>query len=169
MASERERYRRELERQLRADVEMLVAAYRAKLRAYDLLAQLRGEAGEDGSWPPLDVSFGPLPEAAPGPFPPAAQPASAAAAQRRKRYKPSEVQNAAYAAFRKVGDLFVTDDLIQAMGFTPHRATLNRILLDLQHDGYIDIARRGTGQQATRYRKLVPAVAVSTPDASDGG
>lgn len=166
MASERERYRGQLEQQLRADVELLVAAYRAKLRAYDTLAGLGGGLPEAVSWPPPEVSLGPLTAAGLAPSPHAAQPVPAAAAEPRKRYKPWEIQNAVHQALGRVGELFDKDDLARAMGFTPHRASLHRILLELETNGAITVARRGMGQTPTQYRKLAPAA--SAQDTSNG-
>ena len=41
-----ERFRRQLEEQLRADAQLLYAAYCAKLRAYETLHRLQGELGD---------------------------------------------------------------------------------------------------------------------------
>jgi hypothetical protein len=67
-----ERYRRQLEKQLRANAEMLYAAYCAKLRAYETLHQLHGDLGH------LDPHLL-LPACFPLSLPPAALPAAAPA------------------------------------------------------------------------------------------
>jgi hypothetical protein len=100
------------------------------------------------------------------PSPPAAQPVSAVAPGPRKRYKPWEIQTAVQEALGRVGELFDKNDLAQALGFTPHRASLHRILLELETNGQIAVARRGIGQTPTQYRRLAPAAPAR--DASGG-
>src|SRR5436305_1646758 len=76
-----ERYRRQLEKQLREDVELLYAGYTAKLRAYEALHQLPGEVEAFGPrllpaadlplrLPAAELSPSPPPVAPPAPVPP---------------------------------------------------------------------------------------------------
>jgi hypothetical protein len=78
-SGEYERYRQHLDAQLRADVELIHEAYRAKLRAYETVARARGE--EFAALPAADLSLDLPPALAPQiPGPPALVPAAGSAA-----------------------------------------------------------------------------------------
>jgi hypothetical protein len=172
-----ERYRKRLEQQLRADVGLLVEAYRAKLRAYETVARTRGELEVAGPWPEVEVSnllpaagSGPAeppglalaPAPAPGEGGPITAPAAAAPAPRpepKKRRSPFELSDAVEAALVQVGEEFDRRELCRALGFEPSRATLYRILQELEHEGRIAVVEHGTGTIGNRYRKLTPAAA----------
>lgn len=162
-----ERYRERLERQLRADVGLLVEAYRAKLRAYETVARTRGELDGAGPWPALEVSnllpaapSGPaeVPGLAPAPAPGDGRLAAAPAPppESPKRRSPFEVVEAVEAALSQVGEVFDRRELCRALGFEPNRATLYRILQELEHEGRIAVVEYGSGTIGHRYRKVTP-------------
>jgi hypothetical protein len=162
-----ERYRKRLEQQLRADVGLLFEAYRAKLRAYETVARTRGELDGSGPWPELEISnllpaagsgSGEAPRLAPAPVPAAGESAAAPAPppERKKRRSPFEIHDAVDAALLQVEEVFDRRELCRALGFEPSRATLYRILKELQQEGRIAIVEHGSGTLRNRYRKLTP-------------
>jgi hypothetical protein len=153
--SDYEIYRQRLEDQLRADVELLYEAYRAKLRAYETVLRTRAEIGA-GPWPPPDLTLSlppapGLPETSPPPPVPAAAPARA---PKRPRSRAFSVIVAVEDALDELEDVFDRNDLLRALGFKPHRATLYRVLEELTSNGVLAIEELGSGKQPTRYRKL---------------
>src|SRR5215208_3360599 len=106
--SDYEQYREGLERQLRADVELLVEAYRAKLRAYETVALARGEIAEADSRPPLSFPLGlsaepPASATPPVRATPPTPPVPAAPERTRKvAYSPSDEEVA--SALAQVGE-----------------------------------------------------------------
>ncbi len=163
-----ERLRERLEEQLRADIELLQEAHRAKLRALETVARARGElegrpgaAAADPSAAPATVR-----EAAPvAPAPRAAPPAPPA----RKNRGAYEIHEAVEAALAKVGETFDRNDLCAALGFVPSRSTLYRVLGDLMQERKIDLVGAASGNQPTRYRKLAtpPPSGGARPQGSD--
>jgi hypothetical protein len=164
---EYERLRQRLEQQLRADIDLIQEAYRAKLRAFETVARTRGELGlgEPGpAMPALELparllggpgagqpagwsaSGEPSTGGAPGP---AAPPAS-------RRSGAFEVENAVEEALEKVGEVFDRNDLCRVLGFQPKRSTISRILRDLEIEGRIVMQKRGIGRTVNLYRKAAP-------------
>jgi len=155
-----ERFRQRLEEQLRADMELLYEGYRAKLRAYEMVAQLRGELDVE-PWPPVEMARSLLPAAEPARLSPASpesvvpapQAAPPPAPPRRKAY---ELFDAITGAFAALPEVFDKRDLARVLGFMPRRSTLHGSLQFLLDDRVIAIEAYGSGNQPTRYRKLTP-------------
>lgn len=167
-----ERFRQRLERQLRADVELIFEAYQAKLRAFETVARARGELEEGASPPPLSrparlLELGPAPSApavaepAEGQVTPPSAPSAAPAASKRPRHYAYEVYDAVEKALAQVGDVFDRHDLCRVLGFVPSRATLHRVLVELEEAGAIALQEVGVGSRASRYRKRAPAPATA--------
>jgi hypothetical protein len=157
--SDYERFRKRLEEQLRADVELLYEGYRAKLRAYEMVARLRGDFdGEFG--PPLELarSLSPVPGPAQLPAAPAASPPAPAPPRRGKAY---ELFNTIFDLLATLPEVFDKSDLVRALGYEPRRTTLHNTLELLLEDGLIEVAQHGTGKRLTRYRRIAPPPAVS--------
>jgi hypothetical protein len=152
-SGEYERYRQTLDAQLRADVELIHEAYRAKLRAYETVARARGEDFE--ARPAADFSLG-LP---PAPAPPApVKPAPASPAPPASRTRALQVEDAVLAALDSLPEVFDKFDLGRALGFEPRRSTLHRALKSLVKEGVLQVERHGTARVPTAYRKpAVPA------------
>ena len=151
--SDVEIYRQRLEDQLRADVELLYEAYRAKLRAYETVLRTRAEIGA-GPWPPPDLTLSLPPAPGLGDAPPPVPAAAPARAPKHPRSKAFSVIEAVENALDKLEDVFDRNDLIRVLGFEPHRATLYRVLDVLTTEGALTIEELGSGKQPTRYRKL---------------
>jgi hypothetical protein len=154
-----ERFRRQLEKQLRADAALLYAAYCAKLRAYETLHRLPGELGD------LDPSLllpTDLPLSLPAPAPAAAVPAPAPARPPRKGA--NELYDAVQAVLAQLPEVFGRRDVCAALGYEPHRASLYKVFRHLARGGWIAFAERGGGQLSNLYRNL----SASVPPASDG-
>ena len=155
-----ERFRQRLEEQLRAEMELLYEGYRAKLRAYEMVARLRGELDVE-PWPPVELARSLLPAAgaarlspgSPEPMAPAPQAAPPPAQQRRKAY---ELLDAITGAFAALPEVFDKRDIGRVLGFMPRRSTLHGSLQFLIDDRVIAVEAYGSGNQPTRYRKLTP-------------
>ena len=177
-----DRFRHRLEQQLRADVELLFEAYRAKLRAFETVAHARGELEESADRPPLALPPGLLAlaparePAGESPALPSASPAATAAPAaaagppsspaKRKRSYAYEIQDAVEAALGQLGEAFDRNDLCRVLGFVPSRATLHRVMNELLEAGTITIEELGSGRRPMRYRKRTPAVAPAKAEAA---
>lgn len=144
-------YRRRLEEQLRADVELLYEAYRAKLRAYETVLRTRGEIGA-GPWPPPELALS-LPPA-PGLEAASPAPAAPASSPKRPRSRAYSVIEAVEGVLDTLDEVFDRNDLIRALGFEPNRATLHRILTELTDAGFIALEKPGGGKQPHLYRRI---------------
>jgi hypothetical protein len=152
-----ERFRRQLEKQLRADVELIYGAYCAKLRAYEVMHQLHGDLDPDLLLPAeLTLS---LP---PAPLPATPPPASAPAPPPRKA--PHELYLAVLSALEQLPELFDRSQVNAALGYEPRRPSLYRVLRDLEREGWLAVEERGEGKISNLYRKLPPP---DPPEASD--
>jgi hypothetical protein len=138
--AEYQRRRRQLDEELRAGLEMLQEGHRAKVEALDSLWL---EAGEEApaSPPAPPEAAPPAPAALPEPLP------------LRERREAGALRDDVEAALAAVGDEFEKRDLYRALGFTPKRTSLHRVLWDLQGEGLIELLDPGRGGRATRYRK----------------
>lgn len=152
-----QRFRRRLEQQLRADVELLVAACRTKLCAYETLARSRGELNsEPETWAlelPADL-LATLTGTAPSSSARTPAPPRSAAPALRSRAGALTLRRAVDQALRQVGETFDRNDLCRELGFEPPRSSLHRVLLDLEREKAIATARIGHGRTPARYRKL---------------
>jgi hypothetical protein len=163
--------RRELDDQLRADVELLYQAYLRKVRALDTVWGLDGGEGQPLLPPPPALPALPPGERAPAALPaaeePAVRPASPAppkpapsppapAAAPAKSREPYEVYDdllQALAAPGKLGERFDRSDLQRAIGYEARRTTFYRALDLLQRDGKIELAEKGGGRQPSRFKR----------------
>ena len=138
-----EEQKRRLAEQHRSLVEMVDSAYQSQLRALDMVwRMMSGEGATD---------------LRPAPAPPAAPPrAVAPAPPARRRRRAGELYQEVLAALAHLPDLFAFSDVCHALGYNPDRGSLYRTLQELKDLGYIALHSRGTGQQPTRYRNLVP-------------
>jgi len=141
-----ERYRQRLEEQLRADMGLLYEAYLAKLRAYQSVERLRGEA--DGEFPPatglsIDFPAVSVPDAPPVAPPPKAPP---------RRSEPYEVIDSIREALPRLPEVFDRFDVLAALDFEPRRSTLLQALHDLRRDGVLEVVRDAGGKRPTLWR-----------------
>ena len=156
-----ERIRRQLEKQFRADVELLYSGYCAKLRAYEAMYRLPGGLGGLGDLGGLDprlllsadlpLSLPALPDAAPAPVIPAPPPDPAPAPRRRRAGY--ELYDAILAILDQLPDPFTRRDVCAALGDEPSRSSLHQALRTLQLNGWLEKEERGTGRFSNLYRK----------------
>jgi hypothetical protein len=150
---EYERRRRALEQQLQADLDLIRAAYAAKLRALEAVWLHSPEEGEPRPDPPKPEapaeplpSETPLSETAPIETPPE-EPVRAPV--RRETLRDLR------AALSGLPELFEKEDVYQALGYMPPRATLYRAFQTLLDEKKVSIARYSEGGTRTQYRRLV--------------
>lgn len=141
-----ERYRQRLEEQLRADMGLLYEAYLAKLRAYQTVERLRGEA--DGELSPatglsIDFPAVPIPDAPPTAPPPKAPP---------RRSQPYEVIDSIREALPRLPEVFDRFDVLAALDFEPRRSTLLKTLQDLRQEGVLEVVREAAGKRPALWR-----------------
>jgi len=158
-----ERFRRQLEKQFRADVELLYGGYCAKLRAYEMMHRLPGDLGgfeELGPrfllTPDLPHSLPALPPSAPEPAaqPPAVPPDPAPAPAPRRRSAGYELYDAILAILDQLPEPFTQRDVCAALGYEPSRSSLHRALRTLQFNEWLEKEERGTGRFSNLYRKI---------------
>ncbi len=155
--AEYQRLRRQLDEELWAGIEMIQAAYRAKVEALDALWEEPLSEEVPASEPELTAP--PLPElAAPSPpeptAPPLPEPAAPAAEPKSARRRDGEVQADLEDALEQVGDVFHKSDLCRALGYEPPRTSLYRALSQLERDGIIKLESPGIGRRGGLYRKV---------------
>ena len=153
----REQYdlrKRRLKEQLEAGIQLLESAYRAQLRALDLVWMMQAEdmAGEMvGEVPRSEAAPSPP---VPAPPAPASQEPPPPPPSRPRRRSPSEVSEDVQEAFPRLPELFTRGDVCEALGYEPDRAILYRVLQELVRNGRIRYEERGLGQRATIYRRI---------------
>lgn len=134
--AEYQRRRRQLDEELRAGIEMLQEGHRAKVEALDRL------------WPTAAEGAPAAPPAPPEPLAPTPP--------HPERREAGDLRDDVEKALAGVGDEFEKRDLCRALGYTPNRTSLYRVLLDLQWEGRIEPLRLGRGRRSTRYRQASP-------------
>jgi hypothetical protein len=132
---EYERRKQRIEEQLRAGIELMESAYRAQIRALDLVWMVQAE--EDAESPP--------------PPPPAQQPLRPPDKPRRR--SAPEVDDDVRSAFGSLPETFTRRDVCEALGYEPDRGALYRSLQLLTRSGALRVESPGGGQRATTYRK----------------
>lgn len=167
---EYERRRRAIEEQLQADLELVRAAYQAKLRALEMMwlhsAESDGEAPRNeapaGAETPSEtvpqgtVSSETVPgetvpsETVPSETVPSETRADGPVRVSRRRDVLGDVE----AVLPDLPELFEKRDLVQALGYEPSRSTLFRALDTLREQGKIEIALYSDGGTRTQYQKL---------------
>ena len=132
---EYERRKQRIEEQLRAGIELMESAYRAQIRALDLVWMVQAEEDAESPSPP-----------------PEREPLSPAADKPRRRSAP-EVDADIRAAFASLPKTFTRSDVCDTLGYEPDRGALYRVLRDLTRSGALRVESPGAGQRATAYRK----------------
>ncbi len=171
--------RQQMDEQFRTAVQLLYEGHCARLRAAEAAYLAQGRL-DPASLPPF--TFGapglalpelarppraalPEPAATAPPSPPSPQsppqaappqaPAPRVKKEKRRRLGPNELRDDVLAALARLGEEFNRTDLVRALGYEPRRATLHSLLRDLANKGgLLEIVKRGTGREPSRYRKL---------------
>lgn len=134
--NEYERRRRAIEEIYRNDLDLVRAAHEARVRSLEALwASLAPQPAPDATAPPA----------------PSPAPANAPAAVPQPR--PPDLREALEEVFPQLPDVFEKKDVIAALGWTPSRAGLYRVLLDLAIAGRLKITPSG-GRHPSQYQKL---------------
>ncbi len=128
-----ERRKRALEEIYKTDLELVRAAHEARLRSLEAL------------W--LSGSPGPAAETA------AARPAPAPQAAPVPRPRNPDLRTALEAIFPELPDAFEKKDIIAALGWTPSRGSLYRVLTDMAIERRLKI-QPSLGRHPSRYRKV---------------
>jgi hypothetical protein len=139
---EYEARRQRLDEELRAALEMLKVGHQAQVQALDLLWRMSADGGAQPSAPP-----------------PASKPKPAA-----HRRGAGVLRDEVTAILPRLPELFTKDDVARLLGEVPDRASLLRILRELETTGSVRTEIFGRGRNPSVYRRLVPAAA--TPDAT---
>ncbi|HWN44712.1 MAG TPA: hypothetical protein VNW71_20990 [Thermoanaerobaculia bacterium] len=132
--SEYERRKQRIEEQLRAGIELMESAYRAQIRALDLVWMVQAEEDAESPSPP-----------------PAREPLSPPDKPRRR--SAPEVDADIRAAFASLPRTFTRSDVCEALGYEPDRGALYQVLRNLTRSGALRVESPGAGQRATAYRK----------------
>jgi len=144
---EYERRKGRLAEQLRAGIELLESAYRAQVRALDLVWMVQAE--EEGTAERETTLFSSGGAAAPAP----ARQAPLPPPDPPRRRRAPEVDADVRAAFARLPETFTRRDVCEALSYEPDRGALYRTLQDLTRTGALRIESLGGGQRATAYRK----------------
>jgi hypothetical protein len=138
--------KRVLEEQLQADLELIRSAHRTKLQALELLWLSSAEREAAGSTPP-EPQEPPRRESQ-------GQNETQAPLETQRTRRTGSAEDEVEDVLPVLPDLFDKDDVIRALGWEPHRATLQRALNRLRIGKQITIEIRGEGRRPTRYRKV---------------
>lgn len=159
--SEFERRRRAIERQLEEDLELVRAGYRAKLRALEML--WLASPGEDGTGAETVPSVGGDHRTAeevsqessetlnasetPGPSETLNETLASPVPQR------GDVLRDIEAVLDRLPAVFDKQDIVRALGYSPPRATLYRVISQLKENKKIATQEYSDGRNRTKYRK----------------
>lgn len=146
--SEYEALRRRLDEELRAVLDAVQAGHQARVRLLDLMWSMSGT----GAGSPEPAAAPPLPASPPEPRP--------------RRRGPGQLLDAILEVLPGLPELFSKDDIERAVGERIDRASLFRILRELERDGWLRTETPGRGRHPTVYRKR--GTAESAPDSEDG-
>jgi len=136
-----EEQKQRLAEQHRALLEMVEAAHQTQPRALEIVwRMMSGEGSAEALLPPAAAR--PAAAAPPPPAPPA-----------KRRQKAGELYHDVFAALPGLPDPFTQSDVCQAIGYTPDRGSLYRVLQELRLEKRLDVQSNGSGSQPTRYRR----------------
>ena len=156
---EYERRRRALEELYQADLRLLRAAHESRVRSLEAL-YLSFDGGAD-ELPAQSAALFPAPEAAPQPAPEPVLPEPAAAPPLPRvpdlpaaRPRNPDLRQALEAILPALPEVFVKQDVVQALGWKPSRSSIQRVLSDMKQTGHIRFESYSDGRKPTRYRKV---------------
>jgi len=138
---EYEARRRRLDEELRFAMELLKAGHQAQVQALDLLWRI----STDGATAPAPSSAVPAP------------------APKARRRGPGELLQEVLAILPQLPEQFTKDDAVKALSDPPDRASLFRVLRELEEAGWLKIERFGSGRVPTVYRREPSASPAADP------
>jgi len=139
---EYEQSKARIQEQHRAAVELMDAAFKAQLRALDLVWMV--QSGEGGSG--FEIVAVPAAPAAPCP-------AKQEGPEKPRRKSSPEVARDIVAAYWRFPERFTRHDVLKALDYEPERAALFRALKDVVEWGHIRVEEAGSGHNPTVYRR----------------
>jgi hypothetical protein len=146
--SEYEARRRRLDEELRAVLEAVQAGHQARVQLLDLMWGMSSTGALEPESPPPATPMPPTPEPRP------------------RRRGPGELLDGIMESLPGLPELFTKDDIEKALGERIDRASLLRILRELEQDGWLRTETLGRGRYPTVYRRMhSPA---SAHDSGDG-
>ncbi|HVG06420.1 MAG TPA: hypothetical protein VNM67_01865 [Thermoanaerobaculia bacterium] len=146
--SEYEARRRQLDEEMRAALELVKVGHQAQVQALDLLWRMSAEGAAEPAAPPAQAP--PPPQAEPDP-------------PRPRRRGAGELLDEVMEILPRLPERFTKDDIENALKEPADRATLFRLLRELEDSGWIRTETPGRGRNPTAYRQ-----AGSAPAAGDG-
>lgn len=136
--NEYEQRKRILDEQLRTALDLVHAGHRAQLQVLELLWRTsEGEAEPSQAAEPPQAP--PLPETSPPPPKP--------------RREAHTLYNDVVKTLSELSEEFTKHDVVRCLGYSPDRASLFRVLVDLQREGALEMKERGMGKTPTIYLK----------------
>lgn len=149
------RRRRALEELYQADLRLLRAAHEARVRSLEALwLSLEGNAE---ALPPTTAILLPAAETASEPIPetalPEPEPVPALSSAPDLPSFPPDIRMALEEALPALPRVFEKKDVLQALGWTPSRSSLQRVLSDLVAEGRLQFEHLSLGRTPSRYRK----------------
>lgn len=140
--TEYDQRRSALEQQLHDDLELIRASYQAKVRALDRLLEKDEEIEAAGETPGDDKT------------PEPAEPPEATRPDIHRMAVKGGLKQMVRDVLPQLPEVFDRYELMEALGFEPHRTTLLRALDQLVADGRITLEDLSNGRLPTRYRKV---------------
>jgi hypothetical protein len=143
--------RERLEEQLRADVELLYEAHRAKMRAFETVWRAQAE---------LDPSLQPPPPPAAGArqkvvtLLPSAKPTRQAPSEEAPAQERRELPDVVLDVLNALPEVFDKNDVHRLLGFTPSTSSMHRALMRLIELKMIQLEEKGTGRAGNKYRRM---------------
>jgi hypothetical protein len=155
--AEFQRRQRSLDEQLAAGIELLRAAHRAQSRALELVwtaspenagpAQLASLIPDEAAGTSSTSSGDEAAGTSSGP------PPAASTAERGRRWGIGELEDRILDLLEDLPEAFDRGDVIAALGETPDRSSLYKVLERLRFSGVLEFARHGGGRVTSRYRR----------------
>ena len=139
--SDYERRKHALDEQLRRGIELLRSGYQIQLRALELMRWSDSAA-------PL-----PLPETADS----ASSPPSTGKRQRFAWSGRGELSERVREALAQLPEEVTKNDIVRALGFSPERSSLHRVIEELVSEGVLEVKSPGKGRLPSVYRQR-PAI-----------
>ena len=128
-----DRRKHALDEQLRLGIELLQSAYQVQLRALELMR-----------WSD---------SAAPHPVPKTAGPASAGKRQRFAWSVRGALYERVLEALGQLSEEVTKSDIVRALGFSPERSSLHRVIAELVSEKVLELKSPGKGRLPSVYRQ----------------
>jgi len=135
--SDYDRRKQALDEQLRLGIELLRSGYQIQLRALELMRWSDSAA-------PL-----PLPETAD----PASSPPSTGKRQRSAWSTRGALYDHVLEALGQLPEEVTKNDILRALGFSPERSSLHRVIEELVSEGALEVKSPGKGRIPSVYRQ----------------